>query len=218
MLRNKRSFYEEVDEEGSWAISYGDLVTLLMSFFVIYFSTDFREKKETLLDASLVESMNELKHEQLVKERPDIAPYLENTQIKKMNEDNYLVFFKGVSFFDVGRTVLKPSAREAVKALAQKVLPYLSEFKLVVYAYTDDLPVRNGRRYKDNIELSALRSIAVLRELFANGVDKDRVEITGRGVLSPKALHFMEINPNDNNSIRSMQRTTAFVLKRTQGE
>jgi flagellar motor protein MotB len=36
---------EEVESEGTWAISYGDMITLLLSFFVIFFTTDFDKKK-----------------------------------------------------------------------------------------------------------------------------------------------------------------------------
>ena len=45
-----------VDSEGSWAVSYGDMITLLLSFFVLYFTVDFEaQRDEQLKGAMLVE-------------------------------------------------------------------------------------------------------------------------------------------------------------------
>ena len=218
MIRGKVSHEEEIDSEGSWAISYGDLVTLLMSFFVIFFSTDFAKPKEELIDSSLVEAINELKQKDLTQESlSEMA--LNNVKIKRMDRDNYLIFFKGISFFDVASVDLRSDSEEVLKELSQKIMPYLSNYKLIVYAYTDNTPVRSSiHRFRDNIELSALRSIAVLRKLFALGLDPNRVEITGRGILPEGSLDFMGIDKKDAKVVKSMQRTVAFVLKRDREE
>jgi flagellar motor protein MotB len=38
---------EETDTEGTWAVSYGDMVTLLLTFFILFFSLDPAAKKST---------------------------------------------------------------------------------------------------------------------------------------------------------------------------
>ena len=42
LVKKNRRIHQEEDSEGSWAVSYGDMITLLLSFFVIfhYFSRE----------------------------------------------------------------------------------------------------------------------------------------------------------------------------------
>ena len=54
-LRTKK--HEEVDAEGSWAISYGDMITVLLAFFVMFFSVDFKDEEKELINSSLIESL-----------------------------------------------------------------------------------------------------------------------------------------------------------------
>jgi flagellar motor protein MotB len=46
-LKNHKEVASEEESEGTWAVSYGDMITLLLSFFVIFYNTDF-EKEKTL--------------------------------------------------------------------------------------------------------------------------------------------------------------------------
>jgi len=45
---------EIVDSEGSWAISYGDMVTLLLAFFVLFFTVNPNEERKELLQETLL--------------------------------------------------------------------------------------------------------------------------------------------------------------------
>ncbi len=47
----------EVDSEGSWAISYGDMVTLLLTFFILFFSLDSTPQKYTAIQDALVSAL-----------------------------------------------------------------------------------------------------------------------------------------------------------------
>jgi chemotaxis protein MotB len=38
--RSSASHHEEADQEGSWAVSYGDMITLLLGFFLLFFSIE----------------------------------------------------------------------------------------------------------------------------------------------------------------------------------
>ena len=49
--RLKKGFDENIDTEGSWAISYGDMITLLLSFFVLFYTVDPQaEKQQSMQD------------------------------------------------------------------------------------------------------------------------------------------------------------------------
>ena len=57
--KKKYEEVEEVDSEGSWAVSYGDMVTLLLTFFIIFFTTDPKQgtKQRVELKISLIETL-----------------------------------------------------------------------------------------------------------------------------------------------------------------
>lgn len=52
-----------VVNEGTWAISYGDMITLLLGFFVLFFSIDKPQSGNTLLSQSLLVALEDLDRE-----------------------------------------------------------------------------------------------------------------------------------------------------------
>ncbi len=47
-------------QEGSWAVSYGDMITLLLGFYIMYFSIDPPQKGNTSLTTSLMAALEKL--------------------------------------------------------------------------------------------------------------------------------------------------------------
>lgn len=216
-LRTKK--HEEVDAEGSWAISYGDMITVLLAFFVMFFSVDFKDEEKELINSSLIESLASrevinkasFSKKKLV-EGIDVDSSL---QVKQIDKDNILVFFKGKSFFKSGKTKIIEGKKKLITDLSSRIMPFLGEFKVVIQAYTDSAPVLPGWRFKDNTELAMLRSLSVMKVLIKDGVDSDRIEITGKGILSPAVLDHMGISSEEDEVIKNMQRTVSFVLRRS---
>ncbi len=59
-LGSKRSYRRRATHEGTWAVSYGDMITLLLGFFVLFFSIQKPETGNTLLSRSLVLALENL--------------------------------------------------------------------------------------------------------------------------------------------------------------
>ena len=120
MKRLNKSLRENDTEEhdhGSWAISYGDLVTILLSFFILFFSTDFAKKDKQLIDQSLVESIEGT----LFLSEPMSENFNnDDISIKKINKDNFLVFFKNTSFFNSGSVSPNKEFNERMKLFVKK--------------------------------------------------------------------------------------------------
>lgn len=221
-LKNRRN-QQHADTEGSWAISYGDMITLLLSFFVIFFSFDFNKEKEVKLEESAIHNISQLQNAgdkaltltQNESEQIDELNQI-STVVKKANNGNLIVFFKGANFFDSGKESLNEFGFDLLNSFTQKVLPYAGKYKIKIQAFTDDLPVRAElhKRFNDNLELSALRSISVLRQLQKSGFPLNRIELGGQGVISNKLLSYLGIDNMPVEEIRKISRTVAFVLYR----
>ena len=75
MKRIKREKKQtHIDTEGSWAISYGDMITLLLGFFILFFSLDPAEKKESKISQSLLVTMQSLDKEAAKQAAREAAP------------------------------------------------------------------------------------------------------------------------------------------------
>jgi flagellar motor protein MotB len=194
-LLAKASYHEkEADSEGTWALSYGDMITLLLSFFVIFFTTDPQEVK--------LEKMNRHLTFQLENLVPAVVPASSGTNVgpEIMMPDlpglttrahqvgeNIVVTFQATSFYGSGAVVLTNEGEMLLKNFAEKYLPYSGNYRLAIKGFTDKRKVvkrkRPFKKYDDNLELSALRSLSAMRVLQANGVPLNRMEIAGAGEL-----------------------------------
>lgn len=221
-IRLKKIDIHDADAEGSWAISYGDMITLLLSFFVIFFSFDFNKEKEKELEQhaikniALMDTFQEKKTGIHDKDSETIDDLNEiTTVVTKERAGKLVVFFKGANFFDSGATAVNEFGQVLLSKFIEKYIPYAGKFRLKIQAFTDNKPVsKNNHRYNDNVELSALRSISVMRYLQSNGVPLNRVEIGGRGVMSEKALSLLGFETKNINELRKLSRTIALVLYR----
>jgi chemotaxis protein MotB len=220
---------EHADSEGSWAISYGDMVTLLLTFFIIFFTVDkFNlQKKNMKLD------MNE-KHKQEITEKHknmsrDIASAVEaamdpDKTVKDAVQgkvyragEKIIIEFTGVSFFASGNVDTTFAARRALKAFYQNYSPYMGDYNLAIHAFTDSRKVRQaeGRRYKDNLELSALRSVSVMRDLQMMGVPLSNMKLGGYGELhlSEADLENLDSEQRKPSSLMDLARTAVLVIE-----
>jgi flagellar motor protein MotB len=212
------SAHEEMDE-GTWALSYGDMITLLLSFFVIYFSTD--PKREKMLQSnSLMTFMLEGKEAPAATEPKPMGTAWQKDLEKldlhaQMVGEHVVVTFGGMSFFESGTTQVNGKALQALQAFSTKYLPYAGKYHLAIKGFTDKTPVtpKRGRNFVDNLELSALRSIASMRVLQKSGIPLNRMEIAGAGELDDISKVLPSTASLTTKEIDSLSRTIVLVLK-----
>lgn len=193
---NHRLRSEEVDTEGSWALSYGDMVTLLLMFFMIFFSVDPVKDRYQGLQLALLEELNLDKSKigaptDTFRLGPGDGQGVDKLLLKDWGGEataigsKILIDFPALSFFDLGSLTLTPEAKKQLRVFAKRFEPYAGNYLLAIRAFTDSVPVNAGAgsRYTDNLELSALRSIAALRELQVNGIPLKRMRAEGYGEI-----------------------------------
>lgn len=222
----KKSHYheEEADSEGTWALSYGDMITLLLSFFVIFFTTDPKQAK--------LEKMNRHLSFQLENLIPAAAPVssevgngpkvdmpaLAGLAIRTQTvNDNIVVTFNATSFYDSGSLVLTSQGEKLLTDFAEKYLPYAGNYRLAVKGFTDKRKVRKRKeqikKYDDNLELSALRSLSAMRLLQNAGVPLNRMEIAGSGELETIDRVLPRVEGLTPEEINAYSRTVVLVIQ-----
>ena len=246
---------EEADGEGSWAISYGDMITLLLAFFILFFSLEkpapkgVNKMKAQLMsdlnaqevsggsagagkaqgadakgadakgaDANVAtakpaagkEDADKAGSQQAASASAGAAASAGSTSVEQTKvtypkdfegvaydvKEKLLVEFPDISFFDSAQVELNDAGRKNIAEFGKKFAPYARDFNLVIQAYADPRKVRpDVHRFKDNLELTALRSIATMRELKKAGVPLSRMRTAGFGELILTARDLDSVDP-----------------------
>lgn len=112
--------------------------------------------------------------------------------------------------FQKGEIELAPEADKYLQPLLDIIMSN-REMTVSIKGYTDNDEVPEGARFKDKWELSALRSVNVLRWFVDHKINPLRLSATGMGDLNP-------IFPNDTPANQAKNRRVEFNLERTINE
>jgi chemotaxis protein MotB len=174
---------EDEDITSFWLITYSDMVTLLLSFFLLMYSFSVfnEDSRQQLVEELRTVVANrvpvERPREDLEKAAREIAAQFQKDQTFVENtETEVTVGLSSEVTFASGDDALSDRGREAlVKAGA--ILAKLPN-TVRIEGHTDSVPVRGGR-FSSNWHLSAARAQSVLKLLIANGVDARRMQVVG---------------------------------------
>ncbi len=115
----------------------------------------------------------------------------------------------GNVLFAPGEVELSPAGEAAMDAL-NDIFIQRNDQIINIKGYTDDIPPSAESRFKDNWEISALRSVNVLRYLLRKGIEPSRLTATGLADLAP-------LFPNTSAENRAKNRRVEFVLEKRIG-
>lgn len=220
-LKKKKYHLEEEESEGSWAVSYGDMITLLLSFFVLFFTTNPQAEQVKKLNSYVSFSLDEMKpftpiqKDNKATEENQSIPKIEGLDIKITNVgDQIVVTFGAFSFFESGKTEVRDEAKKILQRFSDRLLPFVGNYRISVKGFTDKRKVSETivRRYKDNLELSALRSIAAMRVLQNSGIPLARMQIAGAGEMSAIEGIIPSTDKLTFDEINKISRTVVIVI------
>ena len=222
----KRQHEPEKENNERWLLTYSDLITLLMIFFVImYASSNVDAQKYTQMSNSFREVFGGGKN--IVGEtnsvgtstpKETINPQTDEFQntkeeIQKIIDQNNLsdkvsiseeaiglvVSFNDNLFFDKGKADVKEESKARLLDVA-KVLKSLKN-NIRVEGFTDDLPIHT-KEFNSNWQLSSTRASNVTEYLVEDGgVDPTRVTAIGHGEYKPKEKNDSEENRQKNRRV-----------------
>ncbi len=191
------------EEKEDWLMSYADMITLVMAFFVLLISMSHIDPvKYEQVKGGMAQDIGKRETTQPIKQlKTEMAQAMrglkiDDTQVAIGTDDRGLVLdFDAGTFFDAGSAKLKDEFLPALAKMAETLKsPRYSAFQIEVDGHTDDTPVSTPQ-FPSNWELSAARATAVVRKLIEDGVAPTRLSAAGFADTRPKVAN-RDVNGN----------------------
>lgn len=230
----KKKKKQKCEEMAPWLITFTDVMTLMLTFFVLLVSmAKVDERRKLIALGSIIGTFgwHDQSYEVFSKENTrktvepgpidtgdllHLQPLLWDYADEDLNfQSNRFVQVLSVNagvLFQSGGTALSPGGERFM----QTVLPTLRnvDYPLLLAGHTSELRDELGQAYKPGDEdrvpdlswkISLARSLAVYRWLIDNGMDPEKLKVEGYGKFAP--VRGMD-TPED----RRMNRRVDFVL------
>lgn len=216
----------------AWMTTYGDMVTLLLTFFVMLysFSSIDSEKWQRLVESlsggsSVLENVvttTTLEGNQSLESRIQqfeelylrLRQYIEENQLTNRvnltrSDSEIQIRFVDNVLFDSGKADLKPEALEILSKITVALDTYKNSIQMVrVEGHTDNVAI-NTSLFPSNWELSTARAVEVLRFIVeTQNFDPVKASAVGYGEYHPVA-------DNDTDLGRAKNRRVDIVIART---
>ena len=178
-------------EGASWALSYGDMVTALLCFFIIFYAV---EKSVAKKEANAIKGyaqaegiLQEHKSSQLDTDYKYAVESLEKIPgIEVMKTSSFVdIFFKRTVFFDKGDVELTTEGKNLLDEVVSKLSKIEGKYILEIQGHSDSTPVKKMRNrwWQSNIELSVLRALTVHSYLAKNYIEQSHLVVSGHSNL-----------------------------------
>lgn len=177
--------------EGNWLVSYADMMTLLVGFFVILlsFSTMDPEKFDEARKSITAEfgGSYQVPYSELSDRVREAVKKLGvgDQLLLKISDAGLEISFKGTVFFDTGSADLKPEAKPILENLIAALKSEGTDLDITIEGHTDDVPIVSGKLFRNNWELSSLRACRVLDAFLSASIPMNRLTAVGYGEARP---------------------------------
>ena len=195
--------HKKHEEAEDWLMSYADMITLLMAFFVMLISmSHFDPVRYEQVQGGLAKDIGKRENAQPMQSlKSDMAQAMrglkvDDTQVSIGQDDRGLVLdLDAGTFFDANSAAVKDQFLPALLKIAQTLdSEKYSAFQVEVQGHTDDEKPTTPA-YPSNWELSAARATAVVRKLIDDGVQADRLGAVGYADTRPRVAN-RDVNGN----------------------
>ena len=217
----KKREEEEESKDPVWLTTFGDAMSLMLTFFVMLFAATSLNKSK--IEPALGSLRGALGIMQKTKPAIVSTPLVVEPTQKIAQQISQFVISKGLTgkvkvklvrggirvslaspiLFELGKAELK----QAIFPLLDKIAIILKKLpnEIVVEGHTDNLPIHT-ERFPSNWELSAARAINVAKYLIKKGVSPSRVGVVGYADSRP-------IYPNDTPEHRASNRRVEIFIR-----
>jgi chemotaxis protein MotB len=238
-VRKKKHNVEHENAE-RWLLTYADLITLLLAFFIMMYTfskQDVQKYQEVstrlkaifaggtgiaqkgnisgtapleLMPANSSTSSNEIK-QQIEQE---IKTMVNANGLK----DNFSVFSdeRGIIIRIMDKAFFdegKADLKDSAKSILDKIVPVVKQINnhIRIEGHTDNVPIKTNE-FKSNWELSVRRATEVVRHLIERGdIQPQRISATGYAEYRP-------VVNNDSTANRALNRRIEIIVAKSQAE
>jgi chemotaxis protein MotB len=166
---------DAADEEDNWLVSYADLLTNLLAFFVMLFAiSNVTQARWEMLSQALTQKQDRAIGVLDIKQRLDafIADQgLQDEIGTRLDSKGLEVRFRTTLLFASAEAELTPAADRVLGPVAAALASLALQHEITVEGHSDDIPIHT-QAFASNWELSAKRSVNVVRRLIEHGVPK----------------------------------------------
>jgi chemotaxis protein MotB len=224
------------ESEGTpaWTVTYGDLMSLLLVFFIMLFAiSEVRVQKFKQVSKSLQFSFgvsdsaafidpyddgtageeDEIMSEQVDNQLGHINEKLEsfiaehelaNHLTVEQNRVGVTLKIQDMLLFDIGSALLKEETREITEKLSEIIIDIA--VPVIISGHTDSSPI-SSEKYPSNWELSGARASALARLFISSGLPTQGIHIEGYAEFKP-------VDSNDSVSGRAKNRRVELLYTR----
>ena len=219
---------KETPQEGApaWLVTYGDMVTLLLTFFVMLVAMSEVKKK----DQKIIDFMQAVKEAFGYVGGERLLPTTEVFNPKNTENMSFLIL--PIDPADLGRSkdeaakgknelvsAIRPGqeyqpggsfsfdelSAELSQAEIERVIDYAKDIRgyntiIEIRGHCNKRPV-DGTPFKDHMDLTLQRARAVEKILLENGIDAQRIRVVGAGTTQPVARSVADVNLRTRNDI-----------------
>ena len=174
--------------EESWLLSYADLITNLLLFFVVLLTAanlskgKMQQIARNLSGEESPESLSAIKKQ--IDAKIAEKHLQEVVRIAETADGLELSLNSGV-VFDSGRANIRTELDGTVASMLQLLTPYSRRYQFAVEGHTDSIPITPGGAFATNWELSSARAIVVRQRLEDVGIGRERVRVEGYADTKP---------------------------------
>jgi chemotaxis protein MotB len=187
-------------DEG-WLLSYADLITNLLLFFVVMLTAaNLSKGKMQQIAESLSGHENPGSLESIQKkiDAQIAAQKLTDLVETKLSQDGLEVLLNSGIVFDSGKAKIRPEVEQTVGSMLQVLQPYSARYNFAVEGHTDSTPIGLGAQFASNWELSSARAIIVRQRLEEVGIDRARIRVEGYAETKPLPESLLEgLSPDE---------------------
>ncbi|HUO09183.1 MAG TPA: flagellar motor protein MotB [Phycisphaerae bacterium] len=220
-----------------WIVSFADLVTLMMSFFVVLYAMKQGGEKQQMDTMAAIKATFDPAYEPPADANPEFlqaykrykgipGPPVDtlpgasqriskgadgaNAEVQtiRMGKDNVT---GGKITFDVGETKISPEAADTITQIADRVRGLNLILMVKGHVSADELPLRPDD--PQGLSLSYRRATAVIQELIKDGIDQRTMRPVACGAYEP-----LRTGVYDAAGLRENRRVEVFTTEATASE
>lgn len=186
--------------EESWLLSYADLITNLLLFFVLLLSAAQLSKgkmQQIAKSISGAESPASLESIRKEIDQQIADKHLQDLVRTAVKDDGLELALNSGIMFDAGQALVRPEHEDTLASMLQVLARYATKYSFAVEGHTDSNPIASAQ-FPSNWELSAARAIVVRQRLEKVGVPRERIRVEGYADTRPlPEAELKDLSPAD---------------------